>query len=226
MTKQEFINVFKIVIDNFEGGYYHPSMLEDGRLVINDAELLKLYKKSGETMYGLDRKNGEELNTTTEGVAFWQVIDFNNASQNWKFNYKGGNLSDTLSQLLATIMYKQFLKLFTKYASTELQKIAKTDKRIILHLGYATWNGSGYFQKFSKILNKAIENGTRNVDKLADICIKSRLQDSAKTIRLSGQKMEKLFNKIKSPSKYIFKKILLGSGGLLTAYGLFRILTR
>jgi preprotein translocase subunit Sss1 len=45
MTKAEFIKIVKMIIDNLEGGYYHPDMLNDGR--INDLQKqLRVLKKS------------------------------------------------------------------------------------------------------------------------------------------------------------------------------------
>ena len=44
-----------MIIDKLEGGYYHPDMLEDGR--IKDSR----YSASGETMMGIDRKAGGKI---------------------------------------------------------------------------------------------------------------------------------------------------------------------
>jgi len=218
MKKSQFIHILKIVIDNFEGGYYHPQMLTDGRLKISDPEILKLYQRSGETMLGLDRKNGGNLNTSAEGKAFWKVVDAN--SKNWGFNYLGGKLNSVLKELLAQIMYRQFMYLWNKYLSTKLQKIISKDARLVLHFAYATWNGEGFFKFYTQSFENAVNKGVRDSNKLAIIAIQDRINSKSKTIRISGKKMQKLFDKMGSNHRKAKILFLISGTGIALFTGI------
>jgi hypothetical protein len=98
MEQKEFGKLVTVVITNFEGGYYHPDMLKDGR--IKDSR----YAGSGETMYGIDRKMGAELNNTEAGKKFWKIIDDAGAAKTWKWNYMGGTLAPQLKQLVGDML--------------------------------------------------------------------------------------------------------------------------
>lgn len=111
----DFDKIVEDVINNLEGGYYHPDMLSDGRLkgsTMGD---------SGETMFGMDRKHGKDFPKTPPGVEFWGLIDDGDGRNKWKWNYKGGNLEPRLKKLVADMIKPVYDSLSKKYLSKELK---------------------------------------------------------------------------------------------------------
>jgi hypothetical protein len=184
------------VIENLEGGYFHPDMLKDGR--VKDSR----YSSSGETMYGIDRKAGGTINDTPAGRRFWAVIDKANARKLWKWNYKGGDLAPVLLPLAADVMKPEVEKYIKLYLTQEAEAIVKQDTRLLFHFIYATWNGPGWFRAFANPINNAVQKGTTNPDALVKIAIQSRLNPAAvypgrskaaySLIAQGGKKIEKL----------------------------------
>lgn len=170
----KFNTMCSLVIDKLEGGYYHPDMLKDGR--VKDSR----YSNSGETMFGIDRKAGGSLNTTTAGIAFWKIIDAANARKLWKWNYKGGALAPELKKYTCQIIYPQYEKLSKLYLSPKAKSIVDTDNRLLFHFIYSTWNGSGWFKKFATDMNKAVESGITDTTKLTNVALNSRTKEGLK----------------------------------------------
>jgi len=70
LTKDNFFLITKNIIDNLEGGYYHPDFYNTGAKKSNGgyvaASAFKaLYSSSGETLYGLDRTAGHDISYST-----------------------------------------------------------------------------------------------------------------------------------------------------------------
>lgn len=183
-----FESMVALVIDKLEGGYYHPDMLRDGR--IKDSR----YGSSGETMMGIDRKNGGSLNRSEAGKKFWQLIDNENARENWKWGYRGGNLESPLRNLAGQMIKPKFFKNANRYLSDKARKIVLSNKKLLFNFIYATWNGSGWFQRFSKQVNKAVENGITDPEKLYKVAINARLKSSNSLIRQGGNKIASFLN--------------------------------
>lgn len=171
ITKDAFRAVTDIVISKMEGGYYHPNMLLDGRVTDHR------YANSGETMMGIDRKAGGSINTTEAGQSFWKVIDDAGAADNWKWNYMGGSLNSQLKGLASDVMYPSYVSNSKNYLSTKASAIVDSDPRLVFHFSYATWNGAGWFKKFAKDINDAVDSGTTNSDKLVQVAIDSRTKE-------------------------------------------------
>lgn len=195
INKERYIKITNFIIDNIEGGYYHPDMLKDGRVKDNR------YASSGETMFGIDRKNGGSLNTSPSGIRFWKAIDLVGARKNWKWNYKGGQYEDKLKLGAADVMYEQYDKLADRYLSSESRKIIESDDRLLFNFIYATWNGSGWFQRFAKTFNKAVEDGITNKDELVKVAIGSRINSSNSLVRQGGNKIAKIIDQLKSSTE-------------------------
>jgi len=176
------------VIEKLEGGYFHPDMLLDGR--VKD----KRYKGSGETMFGIDRKTGGKINTSTAGIKFWSLIDRQNARKTWKWNYFGGNLKSTLLPLAAEMMKPQYDDYSNRYLSKKSLEIVNSDNKLLFNFIYATWNGSGWFRKFSIPFNDAVENGITDIRQLRKIVLDTRKNDKNSLIAQTGNKIEKLFD--------------------------------
>lgn len=190
ISKKLYKKIVAFVIDNLEGGYYHPDMLKDGR--IKDSR----YSRSGETMFGIDRLRGGSLNTSKAGREFWAIIDNANARKNWKWNYKGGDLAPKLKELVAEIMYPQYERLAIRYLSSTAKKIVDNDPRLLFNFIYATWNGSGWFQRFAKALNLEIAKGYKDPDYLTKFVILQRVNNKSSLISQGGRKIARIINNV------------------------------
>ena len=144
--------ITKKVIDKFEGGYWNPKC----------GHTTKGMGKSTETMFGLDRYNGA-IESTPEGKEFFRIIDNEKTNpgfcNTWKWNYRGGNLEDTLKTLAAKIMKHQYDNNSKNYFSPELRKRVEANDGLLMHFSYASWNGPGYFKKFAKSLEDGVKSG-------------------------------------------------------------------
>jgi hypothetical protein len=217
MDTIKFDKITSLVIDKLEGGYYHPNMLIDGR--VKDIR----YSGSGETMFGIDRLKGGSINTSPDGIKFWNLIDKAGASNNWSWNFFGGTLKPTLQKLASRMIlprYKYLTKQYIKLPS--LVKIIETDDRLLFHFVYATWNGSGWFKKFATDILDAYKSGITNPNALYQVAIASRTKEGLKKgtsanslIRQSGNKIVELF---KNYTPNAIPLVLIGIVGLFTAY--------
>jgi hypothetical protein len=74
-----------------------------------------------------------------------------------------------------------------------------SDGRLLFHFIYATWNGSGWFQKFAKDINAAVAQGITNTDALLKVAMHSRTKEGLtkgsapnSLIAQGGNKIEKI----------------------------------
>jgi len=202
MDVNKFNEMVQLVIDQLEGGYYHPNMLKTG--AVKDSS----YASSGETMFGIDRKNFGSPNDTVHGKNFWGLIDKANASKNWKWNYKGGDLAPELKKHAAGMLLPKYEEFSKRYLSPQAKAIVDSDKRLIFHFIYATYNGEGWFKKFAKDINNAVASGITNTDKLTQIALDSRTKEGIKPgskpnslIEKSGKKMATFMDSLKEYAK-------------------------
>jgi len=191
--------VFK-VIDKLEGGYYHPNMLKDGR--VKDAR----YSNSGETMFGIDRLKGGSINSTAAGKRFWLLIDNAKAANNWKWNFKGGELETELKSLAAEMIEPLYNNLSKNYLTEQANEIVSKNAALLFHFVYATYNGSGWFKKFATDITTAIASGITDPVQLAKIAINSRTNEGLtkgskpnSLIVQSGNKIADMYNILKEP---------------------------
>ena len=193
---KDWQGIVNTIIDNLEGGYYHPDMLQDGR--IKDAR----YGNSGETMFGIDRKTGPESNTPT-GQEFWALIDAEDARSKWKVEYMAKDnptLSNKLRELVAKMMKPEFDQLSRRYLSPESAAIVSKDPALTFHFAYATWNGSGWFQKFARVVNQAVASGTTDPKALLDVAMQNRVTTGNSLMDQVGNKVAKLTSRMPSSS--------------------------
>lgn len=188
VSESDFLQITDVIIKHIEGGYFHPLMFNDGRLKYNS-----VFSTSGETMFGLDRVNGAQLALRSKKWGeFWSLIDKQNASKLWVYNYKGGSLEGQLRTLVGQIMYPWFLYLANKYLSAETKLIVANSKGLKMHFVYACWNGEGWFRRFSYIINDKVHAGERDANKLFQLAIASRTGSSYSVIQKSGRKIAAL----------------------------------
>jgi hypothetical protein len=152
---------------------------------------------SGETMFGMDRKHGRQESNSSAGVEFWKLIDAEDAKSNWKYGYAledNPTLRDKLLDLVAQIMEPHFLDFSNRYLSDEAKSIIMSDPKLYFNFAYATYQGSGWFQKFAKKFNKKIEDGVTNIDELRDYVLQIRKESGNNIISGSGNKIDKIFD--------------------------------
>lgn len=163
------------IINRIEGGYYHPDMkakLRGGENMLS----------SGETMFGIDRTNGGNINTSAEGVAFWNLIDANYSDKHGNTAYykdmaDGKKIPANVGKQLRQYVEQIIMNLFNtnaRFLSDGAKKIVLSSPELLLQFLYACWNGSGNFQKFANIVNAAYQNGERNAKKLYDLVQEAR----------------------------------------------------
>jgi hypothetical protein len=156
------------VIDKFEGGYWNgktPNNIQKTKLGICTNHPDGSMGGSTETMFGLDRYNGN-IERTPEGKEFFGLIDkekrelgLSKFCKTWQWLYRGGHLEDKLKTLASQIMKNSYDRNVKDFFSPELKKRVENNDSLLLHFAYASWNGPGYFKKFADSLEKAINSG-------------------------------------------------------------------
>lgn len=172
----KWMKVTKKVIDKFEGGYWNgstPKNVQTSKLGICSNHPDGSMGASTETMFGLDRYNGS-IEKTSDGQEFFRLIDKQKKDlgmaqfcKKWKWNYKGGELEDTLKTLAAKVMKHSYDRNAGNYFSPELRKRVESNDRLLMHFSYASWNGPGFFQKFAKSLNDEVKKGKSDKELLS-----------------------------------------------------------
>jgi hypothetical protein len=173
-VNSKWMRLTKKVIDNFEGGYWNYWQCKNH-------PWNSMYRKYGETMFGLDRKAGNIENLGPEGREFFQVIDneksrlgMDNFCKKWTYNYRGGELEERLKDLASKLMFGQYQKNMSNYVKDpETKRRIEGNDGLLLHMAYATWNGPGYFQKFAQKLEAAVKEG-KSDEELLDVAKNSR----------------------------------------------------
>ena len=159
-VEDRWMDVTKKVIDNFEGGYWNYWECKNH-------PYSAMYKNSGETMFGLDRKAGAIETIKPEGVEFFKIIDDDKKKlgmaefcKKWKYNYRGGDKEDILKTLAAKIMFKQYKNNMANFVKDpETKRRIENNKGLLLHMSYACWNGPAFFRDFAKEIEKGVKEG-------------------------------------------------------------------
>jgi hypothetical protein len=163
LVDDKFKEITRTIIDNIEGGYYHPNFKVTGAKNtsgknISPSKFVGM-GKSGETMFGIDRKHGGTINTSNKGNEFWSLIDNEQKKGTWPYNYKGGSLKERLVSLVSEMMKEQYKKNAENFLSKEARNIVENDPMLLFNFAYASWNGPGYFKKFAKKVNNEVAMG-------------------------------------------------------------------
>ena len=165
--------IVDLIIDNIEGGYYHPDMKDK----LRGGENLGI---SGETMFGIDRKNGAPQFTTKtpEAVKFWQVVDANFGTHHGDTSYYGDKadgskktpaaVGSQLREYVKSMIWDAYND-YNVYLSDGAKKIVESDPKLFMQFLYAVWNGPGNFQRFANLVNAAYSNGERAAQAFFDI---------------------------------------------------------
>lgn len=206
LSLDSFKDITNLVIKKLEGGYYNPQWHSTG-----DSR----YSTSGETMFGIDRKAGGTINDTPAGQKFWSLIDKNKSKSTWKWNYIPSEpLASNLRDLASEVMYPVYLKNAKNYLSPKAKEIVESDPRLLFNFIYASWNGPGWFKKFASDINKAVDSGITNNDKLVQIAIDSRTKEGLKPgsapnslIAQGGKKIAGFIDSLKGYASKGFEKV-------------------
>jgi hypothetical protein len=196
--------ITKKVIDEFEGGYWNgstPNNIKTSKLGICTNHPEGSMGKSTETMFGLDRYNGE-IESTPEGKEFFRLIDKEKSDlgmskfcKTWKWLYRGGHLEDELKTLASKIMKNSYDRNSNNYFSPELRERVENNDRLLMHFSYASWNGPGFFEKFAKSLENGIKAGKSDEE-----LIKQAISDRKNTVLLNQDKVASVMT---SPDFYL-----------------------
>lgn len=177
-----FNQMAELVVDNIEGGYYHPVGHRNVRGVSRMG-------KSGETMFGLDRKYGPKLPN------FWSKVDELNPSKTlWKYNETledKPEVSNQLKGMLYPEMERLYNDYFNRYLSKESQSIVKQNPPLMFHFVYATWNGPKYFKDWGSEFNQEVKKGNVDPKKLEEFAVNQRLR-SNKMIASTASKVDQI----------------------------------
>jgi len=176
-----FEELTAIIIEKIEGGYFHPSMFEDGRLAATEKHLF-IFKTSGETMFGMDRKNNTSFTNSPEGKEFWSIIDSynpNSGANKWSNEYGLEDQPDVKKKLINLLIKhtkEEFEQDLRRYVKNEnFRKLIPTDARLYFNFIRASFNGSGWFQKFGAAMTADYEAGMTDTTELTKRFIYYRL---------------------------------------------------
>lgn len=198
ITHEQIVN---LIIDNIEGGYYHPDM----KPYLKGGDEMK---DSGETMYGIDRKNGAPLYTvgTPQAIEFWQIIDNNFGSHHADPSYYNDKadgkkkipaaVGNQLRPLAAAIIKSGFERNL-KFLSEGAKKMVLNNPRLLLQFIYATYNGSGFFQTFANVMNAAYANGERSAKAFWNL-IQDKRRSYGGQYAKGADKLDGLLNKVET----------------------------
>lgn len=187
VNPDDFSKMINLIINKLEGGYYHPNMLADGR--VKDSR----YGASGETMFGIDRKNGPESKTQA-GLEFWSLIDNADAQHKWPNEFMGGDLAPKLRELVVKMMQPQYMACFKRYLTPEAQKIVATDPKLVFQFIYATFNGEGWFRDFAKYVDQKIQDGVTDTAVINKGLQDLRTSSKSSLMAQVGNKMNNILN--------------------------------
>ena len=169
---KSFSSFIQKVIDKFEGGYWNGSTsknVKTSKMGICSNHPNGSMAASTETMFGLDRYNGD-IEKSADGKLFFEIIDkqkkdlgMTEFCKKWKWLYRGGEYEDQLKTLAAKIMKTSYDRNAKAYFSPELKKRVESNDRLLMHFSYACWNGPVFFRNFAKSLEKSLSKSDNDL---------------------------------------------------------------
>ena len=169
-SPQEIRDMVNVIINYIEGGYYHPNMRE------KNPEKFRLFSSSTETLFGMDRYAGD-WEKTSAGQEFFNILDSEDASNKWSYNYKledNPSLAKKLKDLSADMINQKFVEYKKRYFTNEALDIVNSDAGLTFNFLYATYNGPGWFQKFANEINDEVSSGNTDPKSLLKVAIDTR----------------------------------------------------
>jgi len=101
-------------------------------------------------------------------------------------------LQNRLTILAIKIMQDAYERFSSRYLSDRAKKIVDSDKGLLTHFGYATWNGPGWFRKFADSINSEVKKGVTDPKKLLKKGLNDRRFSSNKLISDSAEKIDQI----------------------------------
>lgn len=175
MTKKDLVIS---IIDNIEGGYYHPDM----KSKLKNGERMGI---SGETMFGIDRKNGgTDVTTSAAGIEFWNLVDAAYGTHHGDTSYYGDKadgkkIPATIGNRLRTLAANLILDRYSRYSavlSAQAKQIVERSPKLCLQFIYGCYNGQGNFNRFANVVNNAVAQGITDENTLFELVQESRRQ--------------------------------------------------
>lgn len=202
MTKEQALQLAVIIINELEGGYYHPDMKAKLKGGSNMGD-------SGETMYGLDRQKGN-IENSDAGKKFFALVDkyysthhadtgYYNDKANGQHADIPASVGNQLKQLAAEVIYNRFNNYSSALSKAAKEKVM-TDPALLIQFFYGVYNGQGNFNKLAAVMNDALSKGTTDAKKLYQL-----LQRKRRTLG-TGDNGNKLFRKGADKLDNIIKK--------------------
>lgn len=226
------VEIGNLIIDNLEGGYFHPDMYAANPDFFSRTESIgAAYARSGETMFGFDRLNGGTLNKKPKMLEFWSIIDvyytphhgdikwWNEMAGYFRNGQPSGIPADVqkdLRRLASEQMVEQLNYYADLYLDPYAKKVVFNDPRLLTQFLYACWNGPGNFQKFAEVVNKAYGEGTRNATALYNLVQQKRVQ----ILPTNAAAVDALANSVSGSGSKIWW--LLAIAGGLIAYNILK----
>lgn len=190
--------IVNLVIDNLEGGYYHPAMKSS----LKGGDKMG---SSGETLFGIDRVHGADINKTPSGIKFWNYVDKNSgwsplSADKPKWEYSHVPKESTLRQYVADMILEAYA-LDKNYANMtkEMEDLINSDARLQLHFIYGVWNGMGNFKNLYDSMVRYINknpNYTMNDLLKSAIAARRALGGNRQVIAQSASAVERLIAKL------------------------------
>lgn len=167
-----FDEILLLVVNNLEGSYCA------GGKSCGDVG-------SGETLWGLDRKNHAITNFTKE---FWTLVDTkdkNNPTRWDNSSYPKPKDQPDLYQIYSKIIKKDYDDFKRRqFKNNDVLNIVESDGRLYFNMIYAAFNGSAYFRGFAKILEESFANGLTTSDELLEVFVNERVSGGKKAYKL------------------------------------------
>ncbi len=182
----DFNKMINLIINKIEGGYYHPNMMNDGRA--------KGMGSSGETMFGMDRKNGNWESRSEAGREFFKTLDDADAANKWSWNYMGGPYESKLRELSAEMIKNEYINNSKEFLSPEAQQIVNGSAKLTFNFIYASYNGPGWFKRFANDINNLVSSGVTDPEELSRKFIELRKGSSNSLIAKSGNIIDGIVN--------------------------------
>ena len=186
-VEDRWMDVTKKIIDKFEGGYWNNDKTQPADKICANHPYSDMFKNSGETMFGLDRRAGAIETIKPEGVEFFKIIDDDKKKlgmaefcKKWTWNYRGGDKEEVLKNLAAKIMFKQYTNNMANFVKDpETKRRIENNKGLLLHMSYACWNGPGFFKGFAQKLQDGVKSGMSDRELI-------KVAKDSRTARLGG----------------------------------------
>lgn len=183
-----FRRISDLVIQYLEGGYSTAEMLKDGRLKpIEDPEIRAAYERSGETLYGIDRRWFKVNDPRV--IKFWAKVDQSGIKKFLGWNkFPAEPLNSELRAMVADFMEDHYKILAKKYLTEKAREIVENYPPLYANFVYAAWNGPGFFERFGKLANA---NTDKSPADIYDLVQAARMK-SVKIIRNGVPKLDKI----------------------------------